>query len=107
MANTNYKIVNGKPVGYFMFEEDQDDRTEDGEAYLQFYTGANGKNADDNPPQEVYDTLEEILAPHFPGILIGAAESMHMIDPCTPEEHGYTIEQIVEILTAAGWQEQE
>jgi len=103
--NTKYKTVNGKRVGYFMFEEDQDDMTSDGETWLQFYTGWDGRHADDSHQSDVYEDLEELLVPHFPGILVGAAESCHIIDPLLPEEHKQTMEYLREVLTGAGWQE--
>ncbi len=103
--NTNYKIVNEKHVGYFMFEEDQDDLTESGDDFLGFYTGWDGERADNGSPEDVYDDLHELLVPYFPDIEIGAAESYHIIEPVLAEEHKHTMKELREVLLKAGWRE--
>lgn len=106
MPKSTYKTgPEGNPVGYFSFPEDQEERTEDGEESLQFTTTNEPHEVDDNPPPELYDSLEELFAEEIPELEIGHGENLHFLPKCDPEAHEETIETIRRVLTAAGWQE--
>ncbi len=81
---------------YFCFSFDDPDQ-------LAFYTGETDHCADDNPPGTVYQELEELLGKQVPNLDVGAAESLHIIYNCPPEQRETITETIRQILTTAGW----
>lgn len=94
-------------VGYFWFEEDQDERTLDGEDSLQFMTSPYRDDCfDRHSPSDVKARLEQLLHPIFLDDLdIDASESLHMITNCNPEDHAKTTGKIRSVLVQNGWTE--
>lgn len=95
-----------KPIGYFFFESDQEVRTSDGEDYIQFYTSAKeDDDYDGHSPEEVVDRLNELFIPVFgeDRFEADAAEALHIVSECDPEEHEKTIKTIRDIFTKNGW----
>ena len=97
-----------RPVGYFFFEADQKERTEDGENYIQFMTAASMDDAyDGHSPKAVVDRLNELFIPIFgeDRFEADAAEALHIVSECDPETHAKTMKTIREIFTKNGWTE--
>lgn len=95
-----------KTPGWFMFEEDQADRTAYGENHLQFMTSELEDWSEvDEPSGNHYDDVENLLRSSFLTLEVGASESLHIIPDCDPANHVATTNRLRQIFCQAGWVE--
>lgn len=95
----------GHIIGYFSFEEDQAERTADGEDMIQFVTSPTRDFDDDEHDEELLTRLTDLLSPHFEDFEAGICESTHAVHDVEPAKHSDVMNTISDVLTAAGWKQ--